>query len=442
MSIGKNSVISLATDLVVFGLGILLSVVLTTKLGQEGRGIYTLLVTTNSLLAISLSLSVGSACTIFLAQGRYRVADVQTIVAGLALLLGALAGLGATLAYAALRDSLFRTVPYTDLLVALVLVPPAIYQTYWNAIMVGTNRIAEMNGLNLAFNFGNTALLLVTVGVLGWGVAGFLLAWTLSWLGWLLGSVLLSQRRGGFAWPPRRTVARDLLGFGLRGHGGQIANQLFLNFDVYVVQSTRGLGSLGVYSLAVSLAKKLWLPLNAVGAAATNRINGLPGAESVALTAKVTRTSVLIVTALALPLALVSPWLIPFVYGADFAGAVVPLIILLGGAAAFAVSQVLTIYITGQMGRPGLLSILSWLELGVSIPLYLGLIWACGIVGAALASTLTYVLAMIGTLYLFRRYTGAAWRDLLLPQAQDWADYRRVLRGVWDRLAAMRRTAL
>src|SRR5689334_10313549 len=92
MSIGKGSLLNLATDLVVFGLGIVLSIVLTRSLGETGRGIYTVLTALHGLLIVAASLSIGVACSTFLAQGRYQAAEVQTVVVGLALGLGALAG--------------------------------------------------------------------------------------------------------------------------------------------------------------------------------------------------------------------------------------------------------------------------------------------------------------------------------------------------------------
>jgi O-antigen/teichoic acid export membrane protein len=432
MSIGKGSLITLLTDVIIFGLGIILSVVLARNLGEEGRGIYTVLTITNGLLALILGLNLGTACTTFLAQGRYRAAEVQTVAAGLALALGALAALSTVLLYALLRDSVFRGVPFGYLLVAVLLVPITIYQSYWNAIMVGTGRMAAMNALNLALNFGNTAALLLAVGAFGGGLPGFLLAWVVGWLGWLAGSLVLTGRGGGFAWPPQ-SAARDLIGFGLRGHGAGIANQLFLNFDVYVVQVALGLGPLGIYALAVQLARKLWLPLNAVTIAATGRISGLPPGEAMLLTAKVSRTSLLLVSVLAVPLGLISPWLIPFLYGPAFAGAVPPLILSLVGTAGFAVFQVLGVYITAQMGRPGLLSIIAWVELGISIPLYIGLILAYGIAGAGLASSLTYLLAMAGTVVVFRRHTGLPLHALFVPRASDFQDYLRVLTAAWAR---------
>src|SRR5207302_947235 len=77
VSIGKNTALGMGTTLIVFGLGVLLSVVLRRNLGPVVSGIYVLLVTTNALLANVVNLSLGPGCTTMLAQGRYRLGEVH-----------------------------------------------------------------------------------------------------------------------------------------------------------------------------------------------------------------------------------------------------------------------------------------------------------------------------------------------------------------------------
>lgn len=426
--IGKNTAIGIATNLVSFGLGLVLSVVLTRSL-EEQRGIYVLLVTTNTLLATVVNLTVGAACTTLLAHGRYTLREVNTAAVLLALGLGAL-GLGGTvLVFPLLRTNIFQNIPFADLLIALFLIPTTIYQMYWSSMMMGLNRLMRLNQFNLALNIGNTLLMLVLVGVLQWGIPGFLAGWVLTAAAGTVGAVLLLGRTERFAWPPRWRVFRDLLSFGTRLHGASIAHQLFLRFDMYAVNALVGTAGVASYSLATSLAEKLWLPLNAIGASAVGKITQLPRAESALLTARVTRTALLIMVSLAVPLAAISPWLIPFLYTPRFVPAILPLVILLVGIPGLAVMLVVNNYIQGRMERPGLLSIISWIELAVSIPLYLGLILWQGIVGAALASTLTYLLAMACTLYVFVRDSGLPVSQVLVPGPADFREYLRLLRA-------------
>jgi O-antigen/teichoic acid export membrane protein len=438
MSIGKNAAAGLATSGVVFALGILLSVVLTRSLGAEQRGVYVLLVTTNVLVTHMADLSIEVACSTFLARGRYTLGVVNTIALILSVVLGLLGLLLVSAMYLFLKDSVFLNVPYLYLLVALLLTPVTIYLTYWSAMMIGLNRILLLSKYNLATNVSNTLLMVLAVGVFRLGIEGFLVVWAASTLGGAIGSLVWAARMDRMAWPPQRQAARDMLGFGLRLHGMGVAHHFFLRFDMFALNALAGTTRVGYYSLATSLAEKLWVPINVVNQSSLAKIAQLPRGEAALLTAKVTRTALLMMLTIALPFAAASPWLIPFMYGADFSEAVLPLVILLFGVLSFAVLLVVNSYILGQMERPGLLSIISWVQLLVSIPLYIALILSYGIVGAAIASALTYLLAASCTLYVFVRDSRLPVGQVLIPRASDFGDYWRVISRGLRRLSALR----
>src|SRR6476660_4802332 len=117
----------MVTDLTVVLLGLVVSVVLARSLGQDGRGTYALLTTTNLVLTNLGHLSVVGACSTFLARSRYRIGEVNAVSIVFAVLFG-LVCLGAVLlAYRFLGDTLFRGIPFSYLLVALLLTPITIY---------------------------------------------------------------------------------------------------------------------------------------------------------------------------------------------------------------------------------------------------------------------------------------------------------------------------
>ena len=134
MSIGKNAAVGMATNVAIFGLGILLSIVLTRSLGAEQRGVYTLLVTTNTLLANIGSLSVGAACSNLLAKQRYTLGQVNTVALLLALALGMLSAAIVSLAFPLLHESVFPQVPFGFMLMALLLVDRLTDNYYSSAI--------------------------------------------------------------------------------------------------------------------------------------------------------------------------------------------------------------------------------------------------------------------------------------------------------------------
>lgn len=432
--IGRNTLFGMATDAAIFGLGIAVSIVLTRSLGPEQRGIYVLLITTNVLLSSLAQLGAATAFSTMLARGRYRLGEVGVIGLLLSLIIGALCLLGVSALFPFLQGSVLHNVPYGFLLVALALVATTIYQTYWSGMMIGASRVFLMNKVNLAVNTSNALLMILMVGVLKLGIEGFLAAWSTSAIGGFVLTVWLTTRMEKQTWPPNRETFGALLGFGLRSHGAQVAHQIFMRFDVYTVNVLIGSAGVGFYSLSTSLAEKLWVPLNAIYASSAGTIAQLPRDEAALLTAKVTRTSVLLMLIMAIPFALVSPWLLPFLYGAEFSASVLPLIILLGGTLGFSAMMIVNTYILGQMQRPGLLSMVAWLQLGISIPLYIVLIIWQGIIGAAIASSLTYLIATVTTLFIFRRDSGLPLSQVLIPRSSDFADYARVIKPLLSKV--------
>ncbi|MGB2874288.1 MAG: oligosaccharide flippase family protein [Gaiellaceae bacterium] len=439
MSLAKNAAGGMATGGAVFALGIIVSVVLTRSLGPEARGVYYLLVTTNLLLATLVEFGVGAALSTFVARGRFGLGELNSAAVLVAAAAGVVAFAAATIAFPFLRGGVFRNLPYSYVVVALVLVALVVYQSYWNAMMIGAGRIALLNKANLALNVLNALLIVLLVGVFEFGIPGFLASWAISMFIGAVGEFALLDRLYSTAWRPKRATLAALLGFGVRAQGRGIGQQLFLRFDMYALNALVGTRSVGVYSLSTSLAERLWMPAAAITAASAGKIAELPREESARLTARVTRASILIMIALAAPFAVASPWLIPFMYGQRFSAAVLPLVILLAGTLCFAANAVVETFLVGQLQRPGLVSLLSGLEFAISIGLYTGLILWHGIVGAAIASTVTYALALALTLAVFTRESALSMREILVPSADDFRQYLRVLSAAAGRIGVVGR---
>lgn len=419
MSVGRSSAVGVGTSTAVFALGIGVTVVLTRSLGAEGRGVYFLLVATNALLAEVAKLGVGTAAETLLARGRFSLREVHAVAVSAALAGGAVVAVAASAAYPLLRDNVFSNVPYRYVLVSLLLVAAAVYHGHWNAIMAGLGRVVLLNEVMLALSFVNAALVLLAVGVLDFGIPGFLVAWTATYVAGAAVMGAIAARLGAVSFLPDRAVAAAVLGFGLRVHWGAIAQQGLLRFDVYAVNVLASTQAVGRYSLARTLAERLWTPATAVTASTVASVAGHPPRESALLTARVLRTSLLLMAAAAIPTAAAAPWLVPAVFGRAFATASTPLAILLGGAVLFGGVLVLQNYVVAQLQRPGLLALVLWGQLVLVAPLAVLLIGRWGIVGGAVASTCGYAATFAVVVFLFTRESGIRLREALIPTRAD-----------------------
>ena len=119
------------------------------------------------------------------------------------------------------------------------------------------------------------------------------------------------------------------------------------------------------------------------------------------------RRAGLCVAAGAIPLALLSLVVIPRLFGAAFAPAVLPACILLIGLAGEGVAAVAIAYLYGN-GMPGMASTGVGVGVVVTVVLDLLLIPTMGIVGAAVASTAAYLSTTLACVGFFVRQSRSA----------------------------------
>jgi len=204
------------------------------------------------------------------------------------------------------------------------------------------------------------------------------------------------SRRTGLV-PGRAHVAlvRPLLGYGAAQIAALTPATLNAQLDQLVLSQTVSAADLGRYAIAVSISL-LPMPLvTAIGNVALPRLAGQR--EVTGATRRLQRLSVLasagLAAAMMVPVAAVSYWLVPLVFGAAYRGAVPLLWVLAPGSVFLACGQV-----TGDLlrGRRQL-KVVAWAE-GIAaiftVALLLALLPLVGVYGAAIASTLSYGIAL------------------------------------------------
>jgi O-antigen/teichoic acid export membrane protein len=206
----------------------------------------------------------------------------------------------------------------------------------------------------------------------------------------LVGGIRLA-RRGYFAGAGRPSVrlAREVAGYGFRAQLGTIALLLNARLDFALVGALIGPASLGIYAVATRYAELLRLPalaMNYVLFPAYARAGGAVATERVrALLPRIGWVP----AAVAVPMALAAPVVLPLFFGEPFSAAVVPAWVLLGGLAVGGIIGVIGAYLSG-VGRPGLYSASLAAGLPVTVVLDLLLIPPFGVTGAAAASAVAY----------------------------------------------------
>jgi O-antigen/teichoic acid export membrane protein len=192
---------------------------------------------------------------------------------------------------------------------------------------------------------------------------------------------------------PRRaapTLWRPLLSYASRVLFSGAPLLVNSRVDQLVLSLTVPAGALGNYTVAVSLSLVASPVSFAFGYVAFPRVASSSSTED---RRRVGRTSILgalgTASLILLPMSLVSPWLVPTVFGSGYESAVTTLWVLVPAAVVFIVNQVMEEILRGR-GLPSVPAIAEGAGALVTIVLLLLLVPKFGIIGAAIASGIAY----------------------------------------------------
>lgn len=165
--------------------------------------------------------------------------------------------------------------------------------------------------------------------------------------------------------------------------------------DQLVLSQVVSPADLGRYAIAVSIALVPVPLVSAIGNVAFPRLAArrVAPAGSHRLQRAAILTSASVASAILLPSGVLAYWLVPFVFGPGYRGAVPLLWILIPGGVFLACGQVAGDLLRG-LGRPGLVAAAQGLAAVFTVVLLFALLPVAGVAAAAIASTMAYGVAL------------------------------------------------
>jgi len=219
-------------------------------------------------------------------------------------------------------------------------------------------------------------------------------------------------RRTGLA-PGRARVAliRPLAAYGAAQIAALTPATLNAQLDQLVLSQTVPAADLGRYAIAVSISL---LPMPLVGAIGYVALPRLAAQREITgTTRRFQRLSVLVGAGLAVatlvPMAAVSSWLVPLVFGPAYHGVAPLLWILTPGSVFLACGQVTGDLLRGR-GEPKVVAVAQGIAAIFTVVLLFALLPLVGVYGAAIASTIAYGVALVAMLRSLSRQPPAPGR--------------------------------
>jgi O-antigen/teichoic acid export membrane protein len=418
---------NLLAKLLIVGLGLSITV-LVARLGPKVQGAFALFVAVESgLLTLFTGLGLWLARQVSRQQaGEHgRATPMLRSVLQWAVLLGLLASLG-LLGVSMWADRM----PYSQLWLLALAAPFLLLVPTATGLWLGQGRMWPLNLAQVAA----PASVLSGMAVVGWltqGAAVKTSAVLLVLIAWVSGKSLVAvltaiyalhdsaQRDevredegqvGGAPTPSWRDEWRFVLTIGITN----VVSLLNYRASLFLVEHFKGLSEVGTYSVAVTVAELLWLLSSSVTVSAYSRIGNPDRAIASSMTVQAVRINVL-ATVVAAPVLLLGAWWgLPRVMGPAYAASLWPLAALLPGVAAYAAASSLSAFYTNHLGKPQLSGSIAGLSLAISFGAGCVLVPWLGALGAAMASSLGYTLAIVAAYGVFLKHAGlplsALWR--------------------------------
>lgn len=398
-SLWRGAAFNLASRITTMALGLAILVVVARQ-GPQVQGAFALFVAIESAL-----LAFGSGPGLLLAReaaqshGRLAPKRVRSILA-----ISAAAGAAASLGLIA--ASLWASAePYRWLWVMALAAPLLLLAPTASGLWMGQGRLPAFNAAQVS------APLLVLVLVVASGVAGVtgalavLVAWTVgkALVGAVAGAVAAYTHPAAATSEAPQTPPAEAVRFMAAIALANLVSLANYRATLFVLERQHGLAEAGVYSVALQLAELLWLLSQAVTVSAFSRIGAPHRPTALAMTRRAVHIGVAAAAAAA-PLLLMAAWFVlPSLLGQAYGAAFWPLAVLLPGVVAYAAASALSAYYTHHLGRPRWAAGIAALSLALALGGALLLAPRWGALGAAIATSLAYLVAMGVAFLSFRR---------------------------------------
>lgn len=249
---------------------------------------------------------------------------------------------------------------------------------------------------------------------------------------WVISNILLSiiivafvYRLTGFSPRPDWQVFKQCFRFGMQLHPGNITQFLNYRLDIFLVAFFLSPEAVGLYSLSVLLAERLGEIPQSIRRALMYHVSAHHG-EALQLTARTSRIIVILTTPLFIVASLLAAPTINFIFGSEFAPAVLPFIFLLPGIWILSIGRILVVYLT-SIDRPIVGTWSALISLVFTIILDLLLIPSVGLIGAAIATSVAYAVASIVILIVFLHDAPMPILQLFIIQKEDIRIIKRII---------------
>ena len=434
-SIGKftaDTLITITTRVLRLFLGIGIFVIIARILGPELKGVYSLAILLPSLLVSFGTFGIGQASIFYIGSRKYPPNDIFATNIMLSFFLGIVGFSIGLIIIIFFSSSLFPEVEKGYLILALFLIPLQLCFTVLNQFLLGLQKIKEFNLASILQVFAFLISLSIFLLVFNMGVSAAIIAYVLSYLVGIGASVYLTKQSIlSFGWCFNKSYAKDAFTYGFKIYLGNAIGLFRYKVNIFLVNAFLDPIAVGLYVAAVEISERIWLISQSAGLVLFPRVSSETDEKKLKELTPIVFRNVLLVTFIgAVFLFFIGRFLILLLYSEKFLDSVLPFQIFLIGVVAMSGGKVLSNDLYGRK-RPELNIYINSITLMLNVILNILWISKYGIVGAAWATSISYIVSALSKTFVYCKISENKIRDMIFFNKSDFVIYKNLIRSVY-----------
>jgi O-antigen/teichoic acid export membrane protein len=408
----------LSSNLFILIAGLLVSVILTRKLGPEGFGIYSAILVVPFIVVSFAQMGIRASSIYYIGRKHYDQADIVTGILQILVMTSALGILITVVSFFFLNDD-----SYTNLYIFLVLmlIPFRLAMAYLGGIFIGKEQIGRSNFINWFTELVHLVMVVLFVWLMEWQIAGALLALVLSHVLITFWAIFTLAKEFKLRLHFHPEIIKSLLSMGVMFALSFVIIQLNFRIDVLLLKQLSTMEEVGFYSLGVSIAEKLWQLPFAIGIVLMSRTVNTDDQDAInATTGRLVRVSFIAGLIASIAMFVLSPYILPAIWGEKFQASVLIVQYILPGILFISVYRVLSSRLAG-IGKPEISIYVFLPALVINVLLNLWWIPIYGAFGAVLATNVSYTLGTIAYIFVYSKIVHMPVLQIFVFQKSDFA---------------------
>ncbi|HWC30073.1 MAG TPA: oligosaccharide flippase family protein [Dehalococcoidia bacterium] len=413
--------------------GFMVAILLARALTREGRGDTALFQAAVGIGVAFVNLGVGSA--VFYFVSRREITGRQAMETGLTitLLTAIVAAIGVLITAVFFEDNLQANgidIPYG---MAIVAAPAFIQLRVTEGLLRAQGRFGVMNALELSLPVCMIVILGATELLFGLNVPRAVIAWSLSFLPPVFAGYVLLGRD---VWPhgfAGSALLRQTIRFGGQSALTNLVQLANYRADTFLIAALVSREGVAIYTVANSQVEGLLILSNSVAIVLLTNITAGDRENAARLTPIVCRNTMLVTGVAAIVAALIVDLWLPAVFGSKYQASVEPYLWLLPGMVAIAGAKILGAYVFSR-GLPIINFWIAVANLAITTPITVALLLIYDVPGAAVGTSIGYVLMLAMTAYAYSRLSDNPVYDALMPRRADVRIYTDAVRTAFGRI--------